>query len=219
MPPINLHLGINNVIRNSKIQGGTPALTARTAAMQALGTSMKRLGRASGSAVGPQNLVRVAMAAGPVLLGCLPAASLYAQNANQQGDLTTFALTNPAATPLQRNAAIAVQGMCRDLKVSGVALTAATPSGDLFRRCNELIQTARGFVPNPVAVPNGRSLGISQAQLLDSVQQVSGEEVSTRGDLATQVSQGQFANISGRLSALRLGSFTFLSHQVADARS
>ena len=169
------------------------------------------------------SLMRTAAGAVLASLSCLSAATLYAQNANQTGDLTTFALTNPGASTLERNAAIAVQGMCHDLGPlgSGVALDANTPSGDLYRRCNELIQTAASFQPNSrISKFNGRSLGISQSQLLDSLQQVSGEEVSTRSELATQVSQGQFANISGRLSALRLGNFSLLSHaRVADAQS
>ena len=41
---------------------------------------------------------------------------------------------------------------------------------------------------------------------LGALQQVSGNEISTQGSLATRVSAGQFGNITGRLNALRFGS-------------
>ena len=145
------------------------------------------------------------------LLGCFLTTGAQAQNKNQQGALTNFALADPNATVLQRGAALATQGMCTDLRNSGLALSSPTPQGDLFRRCNELIQTAIALNPNGGFASNGRSLGLNSTQLLGALQQISGEEVSTRGELATQVSQGQFANVSGRLNALRLGTFTVLS--------
>jgi uncharacterized protein YhjY with autotransporter beta-barrel domain len=49
--------------------------------------------------------------------------------------------------------------------------------------------------------------GAGNAQTaLGALQQVSGNEISTQGALATRVAAGQFANISGRLNALRFGS-------------
>lgn len=46
---------------------------------------------------------------------------------------------------------------------------------------------------------------------LGALQQVSGNEATTQGSLATRVSAGQFGNITGRLNALRFGSGVSLS--------
>jgi uncharacterized protein YhjY with autotransporter beta-barrel domain len=54
-----------------------------------------------------------------------------------------------------------------------------------------------------------------QPALLGAVQQVSGNEISTQGALALRVGAGQFANISGRLDALRLGGNLSLSQNLA----
>lgn len=135
----------------------------------------------------------------------------HAQTANQAGALSIFvndARTN--ASNLQRQAGFAVQGMCVSLGgEGGLQLTGA--KADLFRRCNEMVETARVFQGIPAGT--GRTLGYTdRAQLLAAVQQVSGEELAAQGTLSTQVSTGQFANISGRLSALRLGNAAAASH-------
>src|SRR6202030_3058645 len=49
---------------------------------------------------------------------------------------------------------------------------------------------------------------------LGALQQVSGNEITTQGSLATRVSSGQFGNITGRLNALRFGSGLSLSQGV-----
>ena len=49
---------------------------------------------------------------------------------------------------------------------------------------------------------------------LGALQQVSGNEITTQGSLTTRVSAGQFANIAGRLDALRFGSGVSLSQGV-----
>jgi len=49
---------------------------------------------------------------------------------------------------------------------------------------------------------------------LGSLQQVSGNEVTTQGSLSTRVSGGQFGNIAGRLNALRFGASGALSQGV-----
>jgi uncharacterized protein YhjY with autotransporter beta-barrel domain len=53
------------------------------------------------------------------------------------------------------------------------------------------------------------------ASALGALQQVSGNEISTQGSLATRVSAGQFGNITGRLNALRLGSSFSLTQGVS----
>jgi outer membrane lipase/esterase len=127
--------------------------------------------------------------------------------------LTTFVNNSAAATPLQRSTGIAVQDMCTHLGTrepsGGFQLPPGSQKLDLYLRCNELVQ-------NAVQLNNGqstRSLNLNSDQLLGALQQVSGEELSSQGALTTRVSSGQFANISGRLNALRFGT------QSAAARS
>jgi uncharacterized protein YhjY with autotransporter beta-barrel domain len=147
-----------------------------------------------------------------VLGCCVYGGSLQAQTAAPPPpNLTTFVNT-PAvgATPLQKNIGVAVQNMCNFLKApgSGYALTNPTPVGDLFRRCNELVSTAQVLQ----SFNGARPLGYTQnTQLQQALQQISGTQLSAQGTLTTQVSSGQFSNISGRLGALRIGSLGGLS--------
>jgi uncharacterized protein YhjY with autotransporter beta-barrel domain len=150
-----------------------------------------------------------------VLAACAALAAGAIANAVQAqqrppGPLADFvADPNNGATPLQQNAGFAVQAMCAALNVEG----GGGPTGgfnneddgrlDLYLRCNELVQTAGDLRGNPTTP---RSLNVSSPELLAAIQQVSGEEIAAQGSLSTQVSAGQFANIGGRLSALRFGS-------------
>jgi uncharacterized protein YhjY with autotransporter beta-barrel domain len=153
----------------------------------------------------------------------LACTSALAQTDCTTGALCTFVTTaGNGASALQVAAAGAVQRMCADLKQAGATPSkpGAGPVGDLFLRCNELIGNATilnaGGESPPTSAPP-RTLGLSGPQLLAALQQVSGNEVTAQGDLSTQVSAGQFSNISGRLSALRLGNFGALSRgQFAD---
>ncbi|MDY6946546.1 MAG: autotransporter outer membrane beta-barrel domain-containing protein [Pseudomonadota bacterium] len=133
------------------------------------------------------------------------ATGAQAQTVNQVGVLSNFVNdARSSATDLQRQAGYAVQGMCSSLAAEGgMRLTGAKQ--DLFLRCNEMVETARLFQGSqPVT---GRDLGYAErGQLLAAVQQVSGEELAAQGVLSTQVSSGQFSNIGGRLTALRMGS-------------
>jgi outer membrane lipase/esterase len=147
------------------------------------------------------------------------AAAVHAQTAPP---LTSF-VANPAnnATDLQQQAGVAVQRMCTALAVDGgFRLTGAKQ--DLFLRCNEMVETAR-TIQGGQAVFN-RSLGYTNPNdLLAAVQQTSGEELAAQGTMSTQVSAGQFANIGGRLTALRLGGASAAAHsrvaQLDDASS
>jgi outer membrane autotransporter protein len=109
--------------------------------------------------------------------------------------------TLPGETALQQTVGAAVAAMCKLLK----PLAAPTPAAagtdppalndqqlDLFHQCHALVGAAK--------------LGPDAAVLPGALQQVSGNEISTQGALATRVVSGQFANISGRLNALRFGS-------------
>lgn len=147
-----------------------------------------------------------------ILAGCLAlvsgacATAVQAQSASQNGALSQLVNSISTETPLQQQAAYAVQGMCTALGVAGGLSLPDGPDGrrDLFLRCNEMVETARAFQGIPLV--QQRPLGYSDvSQLLAAIQQVSGEEIAAQGDLSTQVSAGQFANIGGRLSALRFG--------------
>lgn len=132
------------------------------------------------------------------------ATAAHAQTTNQTGVLSDFVNdTQNNASNLQRQAGYAVQGMCRSLAgEGGLQLTGAKQ--DLFLRCNEMVETARTLQGGSGGT--GRTLGYTDpAQLLAAIQQVSGEEVAAQGVLSTQVSAGQFSNIGGRLTALRMG--------------
>lgn len=117
-------------------------------------------------------------------------------------NLSTF-VNDPTngATALQQNAGNAVQRACGTLAgQGGFSLTGA--EGDLFERCNELVQTSQFLQGNSNV---GRNLGLSSDELLGAIQQVSGEELLGQTTLSTRVTNGQFSNIAGRLNALRLG--------------
>jgi len=151
----------------------------------------------------------------PVILGSAFAATatVSAVDASAQttppGALTTYVTAANGASQNQINTAAAVQGMCNYLKnVEGytTAATAAgpplnTPMGDLFLRCNELVQTAAQLSGTKTT----RSLGLPGSGLFGALQQVSGIQLAAQGTLTTQVPAGQFANIGNRISALRYG--------------
>jgi hypothetical protein len=152
-----------------------------------------------------------------ILASCLAlvafatASVVQAQTNSQGGQLTNF-VKNNGGTPLQQQAAFAVQGMCTALGPNGAGGNAlpAGPDGrrDAWLRCNELVQTAADL--NGLTAT--RSLELSAPELLGAVQQVAGEEIAAQGSLSTQVSAGQFANIGGRLSALRFGTAAAVAH-------
>lgn len=107
----------------------------------------------------------------------------------------------------QKQIGTAVQNTCRELlkPVRNLSLSGAATSQaqDLLLRCNEMVHTANALEG---VGATARSLGYtSNGQLLGALQQISGEELAAQGSLSTQVSSGQFANIGGRLNALRLG--------------
>lgn len=140
-----------------------------------------------------------------VALTVAAAAPAFAQTPVAPPPLTTFVNNSTTATPLQKATGIAVQSMCTHLGTNepspGFQLPANSPKLDLYLRCNELVQTARQINTGV----GTRTLNLSADQLLGALQEVSGEEQSSQGALTTRISSGQFANISGRLNALRFG--------------
>lgn len=146
-----------------------------------------------------------------ILAGCVALIGVVSAATVQAQALIDFVNdTNNGATELQRNAGVAVQRMCGSLNVEGGGgstggfnLTAGADGlRDLYLRCNELVQTAADI--GDIGTQN-RSMQLQAGELLAVLQQVSGEEIAAQGSLSTQVSAGQFANIGGRLSALRFG--------------
>ena len=148
--------------------------------------------------------------------GIAVAAGLFTVDASAQissvGALTKQVTTANGATQSQVNTAVAVQTMCNYLKTpvgGGYRLPSATSAGpplttapgDLFLRCNELVQTAASLQ----GVKTTRSLGLGSNGLFGAVQQVSGVQLAAQRTMTTQVPAGQFANINSRIDALRYG--------------
>ena len=141
-----------------------------------------------------------------LLLIC--AAGQFSVTAYAQNPLIIFVENNPNATALHNEVANAVAAICPNLGGFG------QPPGaqrDLFLRCNEMIATAcdlNGLV-DPVTgmlLPcPGRTLELSEDELLAALQQIWGEELHASGTVTTRVTNGQFSNIAGRMNALRLG--------------
>jgi uncharacterized protein with beta-barrel porin domain len=133
-------------------------------------------------------------------IGYLPVVT-HAQN-NPNNPLVIFVNNTPGTTMLQRAVGYAVADICPNL---GGPLQPAGPQRDLFERCNEMIATACEF-NDPTNPSCGRSLELSDPdELLAALQQVWGEELHSNSSLTTRVTNGQFANIAGRMNALRLG--------------
>lgn len=139
-----------------------------------------------------------------ILAGCVALISVVFATTAQAQALTQFVTdAGNGATQLQRNAGVAVQNMCGTLNAGGGGFNLPDDGQrDAYLRCNELVQTAAQLRGNTTTT---RSLNLNAQQLLAAVQQISGEELAAQGSMATQVSAGQFANIGGRLSALRFG--------------
>lgn len=120
----------------------------------------------------------------------------------QAQNLATY-VNDPAngASALQVNAGNAVQRACGALAGQG-GFSLTGEEGDLFLRCNELVQTSQ-FLQGNTGVT--RNLGLSDSELLAAIQQISGEELLSQTTMSTRVTNGQFSNIAARLNALRLG--------------
>jgi uncharacterized protein YhjY with autotransporter beta-barrel domain len=124
---------------------------------------------------------------------------------NPANPLVIFVDNTPGTTALQQQVGYAVADICPSLAVEGGA-NLSGPERDLFLRCNEMIATACELNdPTNPSCP-ARTLGLTDPdELLAALQQVWGEELHSNGTLTTRVTNGQFANITGRMNALRLG--------------
>ena len=70
---------------------------------------------------------------------------------------------------------------------------------DLFDRCREMVHGANALDGTGASAD---SIGLSAEELSSALQQVAGEEIASQGSFATEVANGQFANIGTRLSSL-----------------
>lgn len=136
-------------------------------------------------------------------------AAIYAVNPAHAQTFPTTPITLPhlpGETPLQQSVANAVATMCVHALDGNDNLN--VPQQDLHNQCH-------GIAGANVLASTGA--GDTQSTL-GALTQVSGNQISTQGALATRVSAGQFANISGRINALRFGSSVALSQGlVADS--
>jgi uncharacterized protein YhjY with autotransporter beta-barrel domain len=110
--------------------------------------------------------------------------------------------TLPAAfngTPLQNEVFNAVINTCVTLDELD---TANTPTGAITTQTRDLHRQCHGIVAGALT-PGAASS--AAANVLGALQQVSGNDYSSQGALATRVVTGQFTNISARLGVLRMG--------------
>ncbi|RLA34763.1 MAG: hypothetical protein DRR11_01985 [Gammaproteobacteria bacterium] len=130
--------------------------------------------------------------------------AMFATQAYSQ-NLADF-VNDPAngATDIQVQTGNAVQRACAMLAGQG-GFTLPGEAGDLFLRCNEMVQTAVALQTDPTGNRPPRDLGLDGPGLLSAVQNVAGEELFSQGTMSTRVTNAQFSNIAGRLNALRLG--------------
>lgn len=113
------------------------------------------------------------------------------------------------ATPLRVGTGDTVQATCGGLvdtgMFDGTANRPATSAGeDLLFRCNEMVHTANALTPGSNASTQNNT-GLDGQQLAEVMQQLAGEEQASKGRLATETSNGQFANVGLRLDAIRQG--------------
>ncbi len=142
--------------------------------------------------------------------GLVGIASLFllAAGAHAQNTPLGSVVAAGGGSELQVQTGNSVQAVCTNLAgngfggVAGANRPPTSAQEDLFFRCNEMVHTANGL-GNAGASAN--SLGLSAAELGRAMQQLAGEENGSKGRLATETSNGQFANIGMRLDALSRG--------------
>ncbi len=125
----------------------------------------------------------------------------------QDTDLGAAVSAADNSTGLQVSTGDAVQSTCGQLvptyaESTNPQLPPATPEQALFLRCSDMVGTALQLNGGPGI---GTSLGWSNEQLAEGMQQLTGEEQVSKGRIATESSNGQYANIGMRLDAIRAG--------------
>jgi len=118
----------------------------------------------------------------------------------------------PGETALQQAVGNAVATMCvnaLDRQGKQTPQLLSVQQVDLHDQCHAIAVADIAASGGVVSPTNGAPLGGTGA--LGALQQVSGNEISAQGALATRVVAGQYANLSGRLNALRFGANAALS--------
>lgn len=124
--------------------------------------------------------------------------------------LITLTQGNSAFDDLERAAAIANQGVYDALLVDcavGPGPNCTVPESGIFDEVRELVETANELLAN--GGPVGFSLGLDQEGLGDALRWTAAEEVSAKGRATTDFANGQNANVTSRITALRYGATGF----------
>lgn len=134
------------------------------------------------------------------------AGPLSAQVDDDLNDLGRAVQAAANDTPNQVSAGNSIQNTCADLaseRPNGIPMN-DDPEDNLALRCTQMVVTAIDLnTPGPGR--GGFNIGLNNEQLAEAMQQLSGEEQVSKGRLATESSNGQFANIGMRLDAIRAG--------------
>ena len=114
-------------------------------------------------------------------------------------ELGNVVASSSRSTDLQVATADAIQNTCVGL---GQRESLSAPESALFTNCTDMVLTAFALDPN---LSSDLSLGWTSTQLAEGMQQLAGEEQTSTGRLATETSNGQYANLGMRLDAIRAG--------------
>lgn len=102
-------------------------------------------------------------------------------------------------TELQSNTGTAVQQVCVAFLTSAPA-PATSLQTDLFTRCGEMVHSANALDGTGTTT---LSLGLTEQQLAESLQNLASEEAAVAGSMATETSFGQVNNVTARMAAIR----------------
>src|SRR2546422_11139851 len=138
----------------------------------------------------------------------LGAASATAQQQVFSNDLVALTAGNPAFDDLERAAARANQSVYNALV--GPCQTGPGPCSlqqfELFGKVRELMATANEL---NTGSPNSASLHLDAQGLGAALRWTAAEEVQAKSRVATEFANGQLANTTNRITALRFGATGF----------
>mgnify|MGYP001815144354 CR=1 FL=1 len=120
-------------------------------------------------------------------------------SATPDTELGNVVASSNSSTSLQVATADAIQNTCVGLSQRD---SLSAPESALFTNCSDMVLTAFALDPN---LSSDLSLGWTSTQLAEGMQQLAGEEQTSTGRLATETSNGQYANLGMRLDAIRAG--------------
>ncbi len=108
----------------------------------------------------------------------------------------TLPLGKVGETDLQQIMGDGVNAVCGQF-VAAQDFVGSVERTDLFDRCGEMVHTALGL-----PIESSKTLGISNSELANVLQEVAGEEVMAQSNIATDTMSGQNAIIGSRISGL-----------------